>query len=132
MIFEALPAALKGPDKIIYESLSQLGLDMKLRHSVNIDSLEYDEEEEEYRYGPTVEEPHEDDSEFGLRKRQQKGEIVYLANGLVPFAVDHRFSGDSTNTELARRWNPSHTVEPVLWLNRSTHEQPALIHGVVT
>lgn len=124
-MFETLPATLKGIDKLLFESLSQLGLKVRLRHELDgaVPSVTYDSEEDDYY------DEYEDKYESS-RKGDRQGDKALLSKGLRPLYLNSEIDYDG-GSDMAHAWDPKHTVERVVWLNWASLNQPAIIHGTV-
>lgn len=133
MAFETLPATLKGIDKLLFESLSQLGLDVKLRHELDggISETYYDDDDDDDDDDDENWDDYEDDYVPSSRQGDRKGGKAVLATGLRPMYLNTEMDYDG-GYDMAQAWDPKHTVERVVWLNRANLTQPAIMHGTVS
>lgn len=122
-MFETLPATLKGIDKLLFESPSQLDLYVKLRHELDgaADGMMYEDDyDNDY-----------DDYEEPAGRGDRKGEKAVLAIGLRPLYLYDVMDYDG-GYDMANSWDPKHTVERVVWLNEANLNQPASMQGTVS
>lgn len=123
-MFETLPATLKGIDKLLFESLAQLGLDVKLRHELDgaASDVYYPEDDYDSEY---------EDEHGPIRQGDRKGDKAVLAKGLRPLYLNSQMDYDG-GYNMPYAWDPKHTVERVVWLNRANLNQPAIMYGTVS
>ncbi len=110
----ALPATLKGVDKVVHTCFAATNHSVRLRHLLDI---EVDED------GICS-----DDPDF---RKEFDGSI--LSDELVPWNYTQTglYGGEGTD-DIIRSWTDDYTVETVNWLNESGHSEPALVHGAVS
>lgn len=125
MMFETLPATLKGTDKLLYESLSQLGILVRLRHELEggvfYDDNAFLSEEDDY---------YDDGGYHSRPKGDRKGERALISKSLRPLYLKDEMAYEGEG--FVGAWDPKHTVERVVWLNRPNLHQPAIMHGTVS
>lgn len=117
---------MKGIDKLLFESLSQLGLDVKLRHELDgavSDMYEFGDEDWDSE--------GDEDGYASQRQGDRQGDKAVMAKGLRPLYLNDEMDYDG-GYNMVRAWDPKHTVERVVWLNRANLKQPAIMHGTVS
>lgn len=158
----ALPATLKGIDKVVHSCFTATDLPVRLRHILDMDAeqknaclssyLECDRENRGWR-GTTNIAPDTPVMDV-LKKRYKKVEsedstyyeqidfnddnddIALLADSLVPVTTSHWGLYDGDTVDFLDEWGENSALYEVLWLNKQhdshVNQAMALVHGAVS
>ncbi|KAH0844910.1 oxidoreductase, 2OG-Fe(II) oxygenase family protein [Fonsecaea pedrosoi] len=145
----ALPATLKGVDKIVYTCLAATKLPIRLRHSLAIykserlwyymnlldvygrkDTDRFDDLKRFYRREDTEGGHGRVFTNWQPLHKNQNVALDVLSEGLEPWkATDSGMSEGLESTYILSDWARDFSVRQVKWLNKPGHREMALVHG---
>ncbi|GAB7342207.1 hypothetical protein MBLNU457_g0454t1 [Dothideomycetes sp. NU457] len=119
-----LPAALKGVDMVLWESIHALGLQVRLVPVIDHNSdSDDDEEHSDYEWPDDYDEDRDDDSEYRESQRMDVLDFVYHAKPKAFKELVPSHPEETSKRMMKREWGFVARKGAVTWVTRVKHSE---------